>query len=188
MSKHCLLFIIIILFACEHNINAQQRHSDGLDDALRIVPMATAVGMNLAGVKASTPVAQALISKGAALGLTIGTTYGLKWMVPETRPDGSDDKSFPSGHAAIAFAGAHSLHKEYGHLSPWVSVAGYSVATFVAVDRIAKDRHHWYDVAAGAAIGLATSELSYQLSKRLFRSDHVGMAFSGQQLDVIVNL
>ena len=109
-------------------------------------------------------------------------------VVDEERPDGSDYKSFPSGHAAIAFAGAHSLHKEYGHLSPWVSVAGYSVATFVAVDRIAKDRHHWYDVAAGAAIGLATSELSYQLSKRLFRSDHVGMAFSGQQLDVIVNL
>lgn len=188
MSKHCLLFIIIILFACEHNINAQQRHSDGLDDALRIVPMATAVGMNLAGVKASTPVAQALISKGAALGLTIGTTYGLKWMVPETRPDGSDDKSFPSGHAAIAFAGAHALHKDYGKLSPWISVAGYSVATFVAIDRVAKDRHHWYDVAAGAAIGVAATELSYRLTDHLFHSNDVGVAFTGQEVDIIVRL
>lgn len=182
-------YIIIIMFACVAVVtHAQQHHSDRLDNILRLVPLATLYTMRVAGVENNYSWQQSVAANVVALGVTYGVTQSLKLVVDEERPDGSDYKSFPSGHAAIAFAGAHSLHKEYGHLSPWVSVAGYSVATFVAVDRIAKDRHHWYDVAAGAAIGLATSELSYQLSKRLFRSDHVGMAFSGQQLDVIVNL
>ena len=173
-------YIIIIMFACVAVVtHAQQRHSDRLDNILRLVPLTTLYTMRVAGVENNYSWQQSVAANVVALGVTYGVTQSLKLVVDEERPDGSDYKSFPSGHAAIAFAGAHSLHKEYGHLSPWVSVAGY---------RIAKDRHHWYDVAAGAAIGLATSELSYQLSKRLFRSDHVGMAFSGQQLDVIVNL
>lgn len=34
--------------------------------------------------------------------LTVGTTYGLKNIVHEERPNGSDDQSFPSGTSALA--------------------------------------------------------------------------------------
>ena len=44
---------------------------------------------------------------------------------------------------------------EYRKVSPWIGVAGYALATGVAVDRIRRNRHHWGDVVAGAAIGVA---------------------------------
>lgn len=176
------------MFACVVATHAQQRHSDGLDDVLRVIPMTAAVGLNIAGIEGSMPKSQALLAKGISLGITAGVAWTLKGVVCEQRPDGSDNNSFPSGHAAIAFAGAHALHKDYGKLSPWISVAGYSVATFVAIDRVAKDRHHWYDVTAGAAIGVAATELSYRLTERLFRRNDVGIAFTGRQFDVVVKL
>lgn len=88
----------------------------------------------------------------------------------------------------MAFSGATVLHHEYGHLSPWVSVAGYGVATAVAVDRVARDRHHWYDVAAGAAIGFGCTELCYWASRRLFKNRDVALNFTGSDLQVVVNL
>jgi membrane-associated phospholipid phosphatase len=35
------------------------------------------------------------------------------------RPDGSDTKSFPSGHTATAFMGAEFLYQEYKDVSVW---------------------------------------------------------------------
>ena len=166
---------------------AQQQHSDRLDDLLRLTPTAATFALRLAGVEGSRPWQQGLAGKCISWGLTIGTVYGLKHTVNETRPDGSDRHSFPSGHAAIAFAGARSLDKEYRHVSPWISVAGYGVATFVAVDRVAKDRHHWYDVCAGAAIGLAATEVGYWLGDRLIKNDHVAIGFSGNRIDLALS-
>lgn len=79
-----------------------------------------------------------------------GIAMGLKEVVHERRPDGSDNKSFPSGHAAISFAAAATMHRRYG----WeVGLPATLVAAFVGVARVKADKHHWYDVAAGAAIG-----------------------------------
>lgn len=50
---------------------------------------------------------------------------------------------------------------EYRKVSPWIGVAGYAVATTVAVDRVRRNRHHWGDVVAGAAIGVASAEAGY---------------------------
>ena len=50
---------------------------------------------------------------------------------------------------------------EYRKISPWIGVAGYALATGVAVDRIRRNRHHWGDVVAGAAIGVASAEAGY---------------------------
>ena len=86
----------------------------------------------------------------------------------------------------FAFAGATALHKEFGRVSPWISVAGYGLATFVAVDRVAKDRHHWYDAVAGAGIGFASTELTWWLSDKLIRNKNVALSFTGNQLDVAI--
>lgn len=50
-------------------------------------------------------------------------------LVKEERPDHSDYKSFPSGHAAIAFAAAQSIDKEFWKESIWIPIAGYAAAT-----------------------------------------------------------
>ena len=83
------------------------------------------------------------------------------------RPDGTDNHSFPSGHTAVAFCGATVLHKEYGKISPWISVAGYAVATATALDRVRRNRHHWGDVAAGAAIGYLSAEAGYWIVDKI---------------------
>jgi len=85
-----------------------------------------------------------------ALGVTGAATYGLKQLVHETRPDGSDDQSFPSGHTSLSFAAAASLHKRYG----WkAGLPAYAVASFTGFARVKADKHYTHDVLAGAVIG-----------------------------------
>jgi membrane-associated phospholipid phosphatase len=82
--------------------------------------------------------------------------YALKETFPEQRPDRSDRRSFPSGHAAISFAAAATLQNRYG----WqVGIPAQIAAGFVGLGRVEARKHHWYDVAVGGAIGEATGFL-----------------------------
>ena len=52
----------------------------------------------------------------------------LKYTVRRERPDGSNNKSFPSGHSASAFATATVLHRHYG----WkIGVPAYALGGYV---------------------------------------------------------
>ena len=156
-----------------------------IDDVLQHVPMATTLALRTCGVKSqSDSWAEFLASTGASYVLAAGVAYSLKHSVREWRPDDSDQKSFPSGHATFAFAGATALRHEYGHLSPWVTVGGYGLATLVAADRVRRDRHYVHDVCAGAAIGWLSTELTYYIKKKYIKSDHVDVAFTGQSLSL----
>ena len=85
-----------------------------------------------------------------------GTTFALKELIHERRPDDSDNKSFPSGHTSIAFAAAANLEKRYG----WqAGVPALLVASFVGVARVEADKHYVHDVLAGAAIGTLSGML-----------------------------
>ena len=76
----------------------------------------------------------------------------LKFTVQRTRPDGSDDYSFPSGHSASAFATAAVLQRHFG----WkLGVPAYVVAGYVATARVHDNRHYLSDVVFGAAMGIA---------------------------------
>ena len=46
--------------------------------------------------------------------VTMVTALSLKYTIKEERPDKSNNRSFPSGHTASAFAGAGFIHKHYG--------------------------------------------------------------------------
>ena len=117
----------------------------------------------------------------------VGKT-ALKAMIKEERPDHSDNKSFPSGHAAIAFAAARSIDKEFRKDCIWIPIAGYAAATAVGIERVASDRHHWYDVAAGAALGYGAAELTWWLSDKMFgRGSNLAVGTSGNNVDVVYN-
>ncbi|WP_221791857.1 phosphatase PAP2 family protein [Aquisediminimonas sediminicola] len=95
---------------------------------------------------------QAVASGGAAELVA----QGLKATIHETRPDGSNRRSFPSGHTSVAFAAAASLYERQG---PQAGVAAFTIASLVGVARVKADKHHWYDCVAGAAIGISSGLL-----------------------------
>ena len=85
-----------------------------------------------------------------------GTTFALKELVHERRPDRSDDRSFPSGHTSVSFAAAATLEKRYG----WqIGLPAFAVASFVGLARVEASKHYVHDVLAGAGIGMASGLL-----------------------------
>lgn len=85
-----------------------------------------------------------------AVVVTWAYTSVLKRAVGRERPNGQNDKSFPSGHSSNAFALATVAERHYG----WkVGVPAYALASAVAVSRLQRDKHYLSDVVAGAAIG-----------------------------------
>ena len=112
-----------------------------------------AVAFGLPIVRGDWPGAE---QAGFSLGGAFIVTEGLKHLIPERRPDGSDDRSFPSGHTSVSFAAAATLEKRYG----WrVGLPAHVVAAFVGVSRVAAKKHYVGDVLIGAAIGEASGWL-----------------------------
>lgn len=79
--------------------------------------------------------------------LTFGKTYGM---------------AFPSGHAAVAFAAAHTLNIVYHGKISW----GYAIAAWVGITRIYTGIHYPSDVLAGALVGILCGEMTDRLFKQ----------------------
>lgn len=78
----------------------------------------------------------------------------LKFSIQRPRPDNSNNQSFPSGHSAAAFATASVLNRHYG----WkVGAPAFALSSYVAVARMAWNRHHATDVVMGAGFGIAAA-------------------------------
>lgn len=151
--------------------NYKRYHGDGIDNVLQYVPTVAVFGLKMCGVKTETSWKKRLTVSVASFAVNAGVTYVLKCSIHEKRPDGTDNRSFPSGHTSIAFCGATSLMHEYYKVSPWIGVAGYAVATTVAVDRVRRNRHRWGDVVAGAAIGCLSAEAGYLIGNTILGKD-----------------
>lgn len=100
-----------------------------IDDYMQFAPAAVMVGVKAAGLPGRSSWGRMLVSDAISAALATGVVQGLKHATHVMRPDGSDRHSFPSGHTATAFLTATLLSKEYGHVSPWFTIGGYTVAT-----------------------------------------------------------
>lgn len=86
--------------------------------------------------------------------VSVVATEALKRVTHVERPDGSNDQSFPSGHAVRAFSSATYVHRRYGFDAAWPL---YLAATYVGYTRVAAQRHTWADVAGAAAVSAAST-------------------------------
>lgn len=153
------------------HLREQALASDGefthdLASVMRHVPAAAAAGVVVgyaAGAVGDRPGLKDASRRVGASMLVAGIATGaIKIAVGRVRPDASASEadtyqpfsghgSFPSGHAALAFAAATALDRETR--AGWVPWVAYPIAGLVGWSRVLEDRHWTSDVVAGAALG-----------------------------------
>ena len=145
-----------------------------IDNYLQIAPAVAVYGLNIAGIKGKNNLRDRTMIYLISNVCMNATVFSLKNVTNKTRPDGSGNESFPSGHTAEAFASAEFLRQEYKDVSPWYGVAGYATAAATGLLRIYNNKHWLSDVVAGAGIGIASTKLAYWIYpaiKRKFFKD-----------------
>jgi hypothetical protein len=115
-----------------------------------------------------------------ALLYTASITEISKNLLPRIRPDGSNNRSFFSGHVSSSFTMSAFIYRE---ISDWVDgiefshrsrttstllrgaafAACYGWATYVGYSRIRDRKHYLSDVLVGAAVGTVTGNFMYDL-------------------------
>ena len=138
--------------------------STSLDNYTRHAPVWVAYGLYATGMKGERGVVPFSLCYGLSHALSTGVVSHLKRYSHTQRPDvATDFSSFPSAHTAEAFLTATLLHEQFGKGRPWLSVAGYTVATATGAMRMLNDRHWVTDVVAGASIGFLSAEAVWRL-------------------------
>ena len=132
-------------------------------------PAAVMLGMKVAGVKGRSSWGRMIVSDAFSALLMGSVVNTLKQTTHVMRPDGSNDRSFPSGHTATAFMTATMLTKEYGHKSPWIGIGAYTAASTTGLMRMANNKHWLSDVLTGAGIGILSTELGYYFADLIFK-------------------
>ncbi|GHU80701.1 phospholipid phosphatase [Bacteroidia bacterium] len=134
---------------------------NSLDNYLQFSPAMLAFGLKLGGMESKHQLPDMFILYALSNVLESSVVFTTKQLTGRRRPDGSNSHSFPSGHTAMAFVAAEFLHQEYGAKSPWLSAAGYGMATLIGVSRVYNNKHWVSDVVAGAGVGILSTKIVY---------------------------
>lgn len=140
-----------------------------VDDYLRFIPSASHLLLGCIGVQSRHNFKERFLISATSHAAMIVMGYGSKFIIHEKRPDFSDNRSFPSGHVALAFTGAELIRSEYGTA---YGIAGYAVASGVAFLRLYNNKHWFNDVLMGAGIGILSARIGYWLlpfERKLFK-------------------
>ena len=154
-----------------------------VDDYMQYSPFAVMVGLKALGVESRSSWGRMAVSDAFSAALMAGIVGTLKNTTNVTRPDGSDNKSFPSGHTATAFMTATMLTKEYSSVSPWIGVGAYSVAAATGLMRVANNKHWLSDVLTGAGVGILATEAGYWITDLIFKDKGLSASYMESQND-----
>ncbi|OGX92125.1 phosphatase PAP2 family protein [Hymenobacter coccineus] len=130
-------------------------------DYLIFAPYLELGAVVLAGVESHNDRVNLLLILAKSEAIMLASTFAVKHLTQEERPDGSDKLSFPSGHTAQAFLAASIVHTELRDKSPWYGIGAYTIATGVGALRMINEKHWQSDVFAGAGFGIMSAHLAY---------------------------
>lgn len=156
MEKHKLIIVISLLFISTKFF--AQNTAETIGDITLYTSPLVVLG---AAIIEKDKEGMYMYAKGFAFNAAI--TLTLKEIINKTRPNGEDDKSFPSGHTSATFQAASYLQKRYG----WkYGIPAYALASFTGFSRVHANKHFVEDVFAGATLGILSS---YIFTKKLNR-------------------
>jgi len=166
-------------------------HTD-FDDFLQYVPILTMYTADLFKVESKNDVfTQTKILLISAIA-TNAVTFGLKHAIGETRPDGSNDLSFPSGHTSNAFMMATVLFHEFKETKPVLAYSGFVFASATGALRVLNNEHWVSDVLVGAGIGIIVTDLVYRFEPlknwNPFKNDKISTIISPSYKENTVGL
>ena len=157
----------------DHNIDTEVNQiihrKYKFDDYIQYAPYVAVFGLDICGVRAKHSFVERTMIVGTSVFIMGTSVMVTKQLTNIQRPDMSNYRSFPSGHTATAFLGAHILFREYKDVSPWIGVAGYAVAFTTGTIRMINRKHWFSDVVTGAGIGIISAELSYLILPVILR-------------------
>lgn len=141
------IFVTLILcfsISAAHAVGGPFGNKNKLGDIMMVMSPAYALGITIMVKDAVGTMELA----GSVLAAQLASET-IKMLEIETRPNGRDKKSFPSGHPTGAFSGAMFVHKRYG----WrPALIPYGIMAVAGWSRVAACAHYWHDVATGAVI------------------------------------
>jgi hypothetical protein len=133
----------------DHELDGLQSFGDKLGDAEVVVPVTAGVfvigrlAKNQRFRDMSYDLAQAQLAVGALGGL-------LKTAIGRERPNGSNSRSFPSGHSYSWFTSATVVERHYGI---WAALPVYGLWAIAGLSRVENETHYFSDMIGGAALG-----------------------------------
>ena len=153
--------------------NEFRDHDDkkvNLDDYAQYSPFVSVYALNALGIEGKNNFKDRTIVLATAYLIMGGSVNTIKRTSKITRPDGSDTRSFPSGHTATAFMGAEFLYQEYKDVSVWYGITGYVAAAGTGLYRMSNEKHWLTDVATGAGIGILSTKIAYWIHPLMKRT------------------
>ena len=134
-----------------NEVTSWERNFPKLEDWVQYLPAATYLGLGATGVPCRHGFVDRLIEATLAYAICAAVTIPSKYIFRTLRPNESNYRSFPSGHAATAFTGAELIRMDYGLL--W-GAGAWGLAGGVGFLRIYHNYHWFSDILLGAAIGI----------------------------------
>lgn len=140
-----LTYLLVFSIICNSSLAQSRKAIETSTDVLVMVPAVAGFVTTL--VKKDYEGTKQIVFSGAT---NLATSLILKGVIDKTRPDLSNNNSFPSAHTSIAFQGASFIQRRYG----WkYGIPAYAISSYVGWGRIYAKKHDAWDVLAGAAIG-----------------------------------
>jgi len=140
-------FLLVIVLLIPSTVYGQT-DDHKLIDTISYISVAANLTLDTINSLQSEDRTNALKNQAIRTSITIGTSELLKRIIHETRPDLSDDMSWPSEHSALSCVSVNVRDgKKFA--------VEFPVAFLTMFGRVKAHKHYWWDVLSGCGIGIA---------------------------------